>query len=59
MFYVITPSLVFHMSQRFFNTYAMMLVKLSRAPTLLVIKKKLASSWMQTMFFPQNNNLFQ
>ena len=40
-------SLVCHMSQ-VFNTDAMMLVKLSCEPTVLVIKK-LASSWMQTM----------
>ena len=36
---LITLSLVFHMSQRFIDTYAMMLAKLSRAPTVLVIKE--------------------
>ena len=38
------------MSQRFIDTYAMMLVKFSRAPTVLVIEK----GWMQTKFFPKN-----
>jgi hypothetical protein len=44
-------SLVCHMSQ-VISTDAMMLVKLSCEPTVLVIKK-LASSWMQTMSSPK------